>query len=79
MAESKGNVTQSVTTSFPVLALISGILFILKVAGDAGTSWGVVGMSYWTVFAPILYGLAVAVVILLVVALVILVIALLDK
>ena len=44
------------TTSFPVLTLAFAVLLVLKVAGNAGASWGLANLSWWVVFSPLLLG-----------------------
>lgn len=48
--------TASASAGIPVFGLAFAILFILKVAGLAGASWGLASLSWWWVFAPLLIG-----------------------
>lgn len=65
MATNENNNTASVTTTFPVLGLAFAVLFVLKVAGMAGASWGLASLSWWWVFAPLLIGFGVFVIVIL--------------
>jgi hypothetical protein len=59
--------TASATTGFPVLGLAFAVLFVLKVAGQAGASWGLANLSWWIVFSPLLLGFGLSLFILLVI------------
>ena len=56
MATNENNATATVNHTVPVLGWAFAILFVLKVAGEAGASWGLAGLSWWWVFAPLLIG-----------------------
>lgn len=44
------------STGCSVFGLAFAVLFVLKVAGLAGASWGLAELSWWWVFSPILIG-----------------------
>lgn len=71
--------TATATASFPVFGLAFVVLFILKVAGLAGASWGLANLSWWWVISPLLIGLGLTAVVLLVVFLVIVAIAIFNR
>lgn len=54
------NATATASRGLPVFALATMVLFILKVAGEAGASWGLANISWWLVFAPLLLGFGIA-------------------
>jgi hypothetical protein len=62
--------TASASAGFPVLGLAFAVLFVLKVAGQAGASWGLASLSWWVVFSPLLVGLGLFVFVLLIILLV---------
>lgn len=67
--------TASATASrgLPVFALATMVLFVLKVAGEAGATWGLANISWWLVFTPLLIGFAIAAVILVIALIIVLV------
>lgn len=52
----KATATASATATFPVLTFATLVLLVLKVAAIEGASWGL-DISWWLVFAPMLFGL----------------------
>lgn len=53
---SKSSATASASVGFPVFGLAFAVLFVLKVAGMAGASWGLANLSWWWVVSPLLIG-----------------------
>lgn len=56
MATNNNTATATATAGFPVLGLAFAVLLVLKLAGMAGASWGLANLSWWWVFAPLLFG-----------------------
>lgn len=59
----KNSATATASVGFPVFGLAFAVLFVLKVAGLAGASWGLANLSWWWVFSPLLIGLALSLVV----------------
>lgn len=55
-SSSKSSASASASVGFPVFGLAFAVLFVLKVAGLAGASWGLANLSWWWVVSPILIG-----------------------
>lgn len=54
MSTPTATATTTVTKTLPVFGLAFAVLFVLKVAGLAGASWGLASLSWFWVFFPLL-------------------------
>lgn len=54
----KANATASASVGFPVFTFVFAVLLVLKVAGQAGASWGLANLSWFWVFSPLIFGFA---------------------
>ena len=64
--------TATAGTSFPVLGLAFVVLLVLKLAGEAGASWGLASLSWFWVFFPLLLGFGIFIIVMVILFLVIL-------
>lgn len=39
-----------------IFGVLTAVLLVFKLAGMAGASWGLANLSWWVVFAPVLIG-----------------------
>lgn len=51
--KSVATASATATSTFPVFGLVFVVLFVLKVAGLAGASWGLANLSWWWVVLPL--------------------------
>lgn len=61
MSNSSASASAS-TGGIGVLGLTTIVLLVFKLAGMAGASWGLANLSWFWVFAPILFGIGMTVV-----------------
>jgi len=57
MSKPSSTATATASVGFPVFGAAFAVLFVLKVAGMAGASWGLANLSWWWVVSPLLIGL----------------------
>jgi hypothetical protein len=73
------NTATASTGGVSFLGLAFAVLLTLKIAGEAGASWGLANLSWWWVFSPLLIGFGLFVLVLAVILGIALVAVLLDK
>jgi hypothetical protein len=62
--KSVATASATATSTFPIFGLVFVVLFVLKVAGLAGASWGLATLSWWWVVLPLFIPWAILLVIL---------------
>lgn len=62
--KSVATASATATSTFPVFGLVFVVLFVLKVAGLAGASWGLANLSWWWVVLPLFVPWAILLVVL---------------
>lgn len=58
MSNPSSTATAVGSVSFPIFGAAFAVLFVLKVAGLAGASWGLANLSWWWVISPLLISIA---------------------
>lgn len=71
--------TASASVGFPVFTIAFAVLFVLKVAGEAGATWGLANLSWWWVFSPIFVAIGLTVFWLIVMAVIVLGVAIFSR
>lgn len=79
MTNQATNNSSSSTGGIGALGLIFAVLFVLKVAGLNGASWGLANLSWWWVFSPLLIGFGLFVLVMLVIAVIFVIAWLVDR
>jgi hypothetical protein len=73
------NTATASTGGVSFLGLAFAVLLTLKIAGEAGASWGLANLSWWWVFAPVWIGFALVALILVVILVIGLLVAIFGK
>lgn len=62
MSNSTSSATASANGGIGIFGLITVVLLVFKLAGMAGASWGLANLSWFWVFAPLLFGIALSII-----------------
>lgn len=79
MSNPSSTATATASAGFPIFGLAFAVLFVLKVAGLAGASWGLANLSWWWVVSPLLIGLGFSIFIIAIFLLILLGVAILGS